>query len=206
MAKPKDAILPETENRTAAGTTIVLMSSVVAIFGLFSLFLTHYHEWNDRLALGVPWPGVATSFAADPGLATQVRVSEVTVKMTKLADQTQALIAQVRLTNDALIPIRNVVVEAILIQDGEDGRKASALCGKNISSRILGRMPRSELTALMRMRPRESVELETGASTTCQVALIGTEEELEEIDEVELRVASVEPRPGHRLSRFRSPE
>lgn len=206
MPKPKDAILPETESRTGAGTTLVLMSSVVVVFGLLSLFLTHYHEWSDRLGLVLPWPGVATSFAADPALAAQVRVSELIVTRTKLADETQALVAEARVTNDSLIPIRNVVVEATLVKDGKEGRKASSLCGKSVSQRILGRMPRSELTALMRMQPAGTVELDTGSSTTCQVALIGTGMEMEDGDEIELRVASVEPTPGHPLSTFRFQE
>ncbi|MFT4571756.1 MAG: hypothetical protein ACI8TX_003112 [Hyphomicrobiaceae bacterium] len=193
MAKVSEAILRHPEHRTGAWTAIVLMLSMVGMFVLFALYLDHDHVFADRLAAALPSPGVGNSLAADPTLAAQVRVDDLTARITMLEDQTTAMIAEARVTNDALIDIQHVVMEASVVTEGRE-RSVLARCGHAVSDRLLKRMPRSEVTALMRITPSDPAVLGSGESTRCQVAIANVREG---IDKVTVRIASAEPIPGH---------
>lgn len=186
--------------RTAAWTALVLMLSLVSTFALFALYLDHDHVFADQLAASLPALGAGTSLAADPTLAAQVRVTEVSARVTKLNDRTMALVTEARVTNDALIDIQHVFMEATILADGRE-RSVIARCGHAVSERLFKRMQRSEVTALMRLTPSEPAVLKSGESTKCQVAIANVKDSVEEVT---VRIASAEPIPGHPAPSFLS--
>jgi hypothetical protein len=198
MASASEAILREPERRTAAWSALVLMLSLVGLFALFALYLDHDHAFADRLAASLPSPGSASSLAADPTLAAQLRVDRMSARIATLDDRSRALVADVRVTNDALIAVRHIFLEARALVGGRE-RSVVARCGHAVSNRLIGRMQRGELAALMELTPSDPGRLEPGESTQCQVAMVGLKDE---VDEVTLRIASAEPVPGHPAPRF----
>ena len=103
-----------------------------------------------------------------------------------------------RLTNDALLSLDAVMVEADAYSAGTLLAQIASACGKPASATLIGRLGREELAALMELPPL-GAHIEPGASVRCQVAFPPLRSE---VDEVRLRVASAEPRPGHPPPRF----
>jgi hypothetical protein len=167
---------------------------MMSAFAILALFMARNHSWTDKVMAEFPLPGPATSLAADPGLAGQIRIGKSRAWYTTLVDRTSALIAEAEVVNDAILPVTNIVVEAHAYQDGSPVRTISGMCGLPVSNRLLQRLPREELGALLDLEPPFSTPLGPGQSMDCQVAFAGLEPGA---DEVVFRVASAEPVPGH---------
>jgi hypothetical protein len=82
--------------------------------------------------------------------------------------------------------------------EGRTKAVATAVCGKSISTRLLGRIGRDEIETLMSLDAPLSVE--PGHTLACQVAFPGV---VPGVEEVVIRIASVEPSPGHHPPVFR---
>ncbi len=186
-------VVPTEPRRTSIWTALVLITSLVAAFVITASFMIRNHEWTDTFLAELPAPGARTSLAADPALAGQMRMLESDAWFARLADQTPALIAETVIVNDALVPVTNVVVEAVLMEDGNRVRTAHVGCGKPVSDRLIGRLRREELRALSDLGASAG-EIATGEQIRCQVAFARMKPGP---DEVVFRIASVEPLPGH---------
>jgi hypothetical protein len=202
MARVPKTIVRDPSTRTPVWSGVVLLTSLVGVFGLLALVMGYNHHWTDSVFARMPWPwpGPATSLAADPGLAEQLRLDEARARFTTLADETLALVVEATVTNDSFIPVRNVVFQAVAFQDEQAVRGATASCGVAVSDRLLRRMPRSELAVLGRIEPDPPEVLEPGQSQVCQVAVPGVPPEAQE---VAVRIASAEPAPNHPSPTFR---
>jgi len=184
-------------------TALVLMTSLTAGFVIIALFMAGNHAWTDAITAALPVPGPATSLAADPGLSSQIRITRSRAWYTTLADQTPTLIAQATVVNDALLPVSNILVEGQAYRDGKAVRSALGVCGRPISNRLIRRLPRDELRALQRLQPPTPTAMVSGSSMECQLAFAGIKPGA---TEVSLRIASVEPLPGHRSPLFHPEE
>lgn len=199
MARRPRTVVPGEPERKSIWTALVLLVSLITTFAILALFMARDHPWTDALLARLPAPGAATSLAADPTLASQMRIVTSQAWYTKLADQTPALVAETVVINDALVPVNNVIVEASVYAGEKHLGTARVSCGKPVSPRMLGRLKRDELRALDDLRPPETRPLATGESLRCQVAFAGIESGAEEVT---FRIASVEPLPGHREPLF----
>ena len=199
MARAPKTYVPVEPRRTSIWTALVLLASLNALFGILALFMARNHAWTDEIMAELPLPGPATSLAADPGLVGQIRIGRRAAWYTTLVDRTPALIAEAEVVNDAIVPVRNVVIEAHAYDDGRPVRTVSGKCGRPVSNRLIGRLPRDELRALLDLEPPESTPLGPGESMDCQVAFAGLEAGA---DEVVFKVSSAEPLPGHSRPRF----
>jgi hypothetical protein len=187
-------IVPNQPQRTSVWATIVLLVSLVATVGIVSLFMVRNHAWAERVLARLPAPGPATSMAADPGLADQIRILAGDAWFTKLGDQTSALVAESIVVNDSPIPVHNVVIEASVVDGAKTVGTVLVSCGKPVSDRLLRRLTREELRALADLTPPASRPLTTGERLRCQVAFSGITPAGQDVT---FRVASVEPYPGH---------
>ncbi len=199
MAVTPKTVVRENKSGSSAWNGVVLLASMIGAFGILTLILANNHELTDAFMAKMPWPGKATSLGTDPSLAGQMRISEQSARLTTLADQTLTLVAEATVTNDSLIPVSHVVLEAQAYENDTPARKASSSCGKSVSDRLLRRLVRGELRTLAGLESREVEVLEPGEDVHCQVALLGVGRTVEEVS---FRVASVEPLPGHRIPRF----
>jgi hypothetical protein len=193
--------VPEEPSASALATPLVLLAALLVSFTLVALFMTHNHAWTDSLMAKLPLPGAEASLAADPSLRSQLTLRDLRAWDATLADQTSLLLAEATVVNDALVPVRRIVVTAEARVDGRVIATQTATCGKAVSSRLLRRMGRDELSALREIDP--PVALEPGEHLPCQLAFAGI---APGIKEVTLRVASAEPLPGHREPAFAPPE
>ena len=177
---------------------LAILGALLGSFALIALFMVHDHTWTDEFMASLPLPGLGMSLAADPSLAPQMRMTNARAWNTILADQTPALMAEADIANDALVPVEHVVVRGEARIEGRIKAVATAVCGKAVSTRLLGRIGRDELETLMSLEAPLSVE--PGHRLACQVAFPGV---MPGVEEVVLRIASVEPSPGHRPPVFR---
>jgi len=177
---------------------LAILGALLASFSLIALFMVHDHTWTDEITAHLPLPGPAMTLAADPSLALQMRMINARAWNTILADQTPTLMAEADIANDALLPVERIVVRAEARIEGRTKAVASAVCGKPISNRLLGRIGRDELETLMSLDAPLSVE--PGHRLACQIAFPGL---VPGVEEVQLRIASVEPSPGHHPPVFR---
>ena len=194
MARRPRTVVPSEPRRTSIWTALVLLTSLIAMFVIVSSFMVRNHEWTDAFLARLPAPGLATSMAADPSLAGQIRIVESGAWFTRLADQSPALVAETVVVNDALVPVKNIVVEAVVLNGEERVSTVRVSCGKPVSDRLIGRLRRDELRALRELENPAARPLSTGEHLRCQVAFAGLKQKA---DEVVIRVASVEPLPGH---------
>ncbi len=194
MARRPQTVVPDQPRHTSIWTTLVLLASLVTTLAIVALFMARNHAWAERVLARLPAPGPATSLAADPGLAQQIRIVASDAWFTKLDDQTSALVAESVVVNDSLVPVRNVVIEASVLQGGTPVATARVSCGKPVSDRLLRRLSREELHALAELEPPATRPLATGERLRCQVAFAGI---APGDQEVTFRIASVEPLPGH---------
>jgi hypothetical protein len=116
---------------------------------------------------------------------------------TTLADQTPVLMMEATVMNDALVPVRRVMVRAEARIDGHKVAAQTGACGKAVSSRLLRRIGRDELAALREIDP--AAPMRPGERSPCQLAFTGI---APGVKEVVLRIASVEPFPGHPARAF----
>lgn len=190
-------VVPEESGPSGLSTPLVVLAALLTTFMLAALFMGQNHTWTDSLMARLPFPGPQTSLAADPSLPSQLRLSNVRAWDAMLADQTPTLIAEASVINDALVPVRRIVVAAEARADGRLIASQTVTCGKWVSSRLLRRIGRDELAALREIDA--SAPLEPGQRMPCQVAFGGIEPGA---NEVVLRIASAEPSPGHRAPAF----
>jgi hypothetical protein len=193
MAVKPRTVIPKRAERSPIWAGIAMLSLMVTFFGLLAVYMARNHPWTDSILQHVPIPATRASLAADAELATQIRIISSRAWYTNLADQTRTLVAEATIVNDALVPLSKVVVEAEAQGQGATVHKQSAVCAGTISRRLLGRLPVEELDTLQELIP--SLEaLEPGETIDCQVAFPGISAGAEE---VVLRIAWVEPLPGH---------
>ncbi len=190
-------------DKSPVWSAIVLLASLCGVFSVLSLFLANNHAWTDAMMRALPFPGAATSFAADPVLAGQLRIVDAQARFTTLGDQTLAVIVEARVVNDALIPVEKIVLEAIAYENEEPLRQMSSECGKSVSDLLLQRMPLEELMAWSNLERPDSAPLQPGRAVACQVAMPAVPSD---VAEVSVRIASVEPLRGHRPPSFRLAE
>jgi hypothetical protein len=193
--------VPEESSPPSVATPVVLLAALLGSFALAALFMIHDHSWTDSLMARLPLPGPSVSLAADPSLASQIRLTHARAWNTLLADQTPVLVAEAWATNDALVPVRRVTVVVEARSDRGSSVTGTVACGVSVSNRLLRRIARDELAALRELEPPMTVE--PGQRLPCQIAFAGMAAEAKE---VVLRVASVEPFPGHRSPAFRPGE
>jgi hypothetical protein len=191
----------EETDAPSGGNALALLGSLLVSFATLALFMTHNHDWTDAVMAALPLPGPSLSLAADPSLSSQVRLVDVRAWDTILGDRTPALVAEAWVTNDALVPIRRIVVEAEARREGRAQAYASTTCGAAVSHRLLKRLARDEIETLRTLEAPAAVE--PGDRLPCQIAFAGVEPGIEE---VVLRIASVEPFPGHHPHAFRPEE
>jgi hypothetical protein len=177
---------------------LAILGALLASFALIALFMVHDHTWTDEITAHMPWPGQGMSLAADPSLEPQMRMINARAWNTILADQTPTLMAEADIVNDALVPVERIMVRAEARTEGRTKAVATAVCGKSISTRLLGRIGRDEIETLMSLDAPLSVE--PGHTLACQVAFPGV---VPGVEEVVIRIASVEPSPGHHPPVFR---
>ena len=143
------------------------------------------------LLIGIP-SGKRNELVLGPKVVDSIDSSEAW--FARLGDQSSTLVAETVIVNDALLPVTNVVVEAVVMEEGNRIRRAHAGCGRPVSDRLIGRLRRDELKALNTLEVSSTGELATGETIRCQVAFARLEPGP---DEVVFRIASVEPLPGH---------
>lgn len=180
----------------------MLLGFLVCSFGILTLILSHNHSLTDRILSHIPVPGPKTSLAADPGLVKQMRMETVKAHLTYLSDREPTMVVTASVTNDALLPVANLVSEATGFVDGKAVASRSGRCGRVVSTRLLGRMRSEELNVLQNIGPPAHVSTPPGEELTCQVMLTGSR--AEEFDRVEFRIVSVEPLRNHHHPRFAS--
>jgi hypothetical protein len=194
MARAPRAIVREEPKETSAWSAVVLMASAVGAFALFALFLAYNHRWTDTLIARIPAPGAALDLANDGIIAEQLRLTDLRTEHLTLSDRSVALLFEATIVNDAAVPVRGIVIAVEGFRDGKKVAEGTAGCGKNVSERLLKRLSRDEVVALMALDTSEKVVLDSGARTGCQVALTGLRTD---VDEVSYRIASAEPIAGH---------
>jgi hypothetical protein len=194
-------VVPKSAGTPSFGTPLVLLAALLGSFAIVALVMVRNHSWTDSVMAMLPLPGPSASFAADPSLTTQLRVSDARAWNATLGDQTPALVADASVTNDALVPVRHIMLEAEARAHGRLVAVETVGCGKTVSNRLLRRIGRDEIGALREIDASSPVQ--PGASIPCQVAFAGV---AAGVDEVVLRVASVEPLPGHGPAVFRPRE
>ncbi len=187
-------VITREHRRASIWTALVLLGSLVCGFGLVTLLLTHNHSWTDALLRRLPSPGGRSSLAAGAGLIAQMRTKNAAARLAHLSDKSTALIVRSDVVNESMIPVSNIVVEAVVLTDNHRIVSARSQCGKVVSETLLNRLPRDELDTLLEVPVPSDTTLAPGATLQCQIALPGIGEAA---DEVEFRVASVEPFPGH---------
>ena len=195
MARAPRAIVRDEPKETSAWSAVVLMASAVGAFALFSLFLAFNHPWTDALIARLPAPGPALSLAHDGIVAEQLRIVDVHTGHLTLADRSTALLFEATVVNDAALPVHGIVIEVEGFRETKRIAGSASTCGKNVSERLLKRLSRDEVTALMEMETGERVVLDSGGRVGCQVVLTGLRTEVAEIS---YRIASAEPTADHR--------
>jgi hypothetical protein len=196
MPRSPRAIVPEEPKETSAWSAVVLMASSVGAFALLALFLANNHGWTDALLSRMPTPGSAMSLAGDGIVAEQLRVTDVRTEHLTLSDRSVALLLEATVTNDSSIPVRGIILDIEGFRDGEHVAGAQGTCGKNVSVRLLKRLSRDEVVALMELATPEQETLLPGEKVGCQVALTQLKTEVEEVS---YTIASAEPISGHPL-------
>jgi hypothetical protein len=196
MPRSPRAIVPEEPKETSAWSAVVLMASSVGGFALLALFLANNHGWTDALLSRLPTPGSAMSLAGDGIVAEQLRVTDVRTEHLTLSDRSVALLLEATVTNDSSIPVRGIILDIEGFRDGQHVAGAQGTCGKNVSVRLLKRLSRDEVVALMELATPENQTLQPGEKVGCQVALTQLKTEVEEVS---YRIASAEPISGHPL-------
>jgi hypothetical protein len=191
LARSHRAIVPDDPKETSAWSAVVLMASAVGAFVLLALFLANNHRWTDHILAALPSPG--GSLANDGIVAEQLRITGVRTEHLTLADRSVALLFEATIVNDSSIPVRAILVDVEGWRDDKSVGTAEGTCGKNVSVRLLKRLSRDEVTALMRLETPSEV-LAPGEKTECQVALTQLRTEVEEVS---YRVASAEPGADH---------
>lgn len=190
MARPPRAIVRDEPEEASAWSAVVLMASAVAAFGLFALFLVYDHEWTDALIARLPAPGAARRLSYDAVLAGQMRVIDVEAKHLTLADRSTALVVEADVVNDASMAVRGVVLGVDGFAGDERIATGYSACGNKVSERLLKRLSRDEVAALMGLDYSEKLVLEPGERVECQVAIAPMKSAAAEIS---YRIASVEP-------------
>jgi hypothetical protein len=196
MPRSPRAIVPEEPKETSAWSAVVLMASSVGGFALLALFLANNHGWTDALLSRLPTPGSAMSLAGDGIVAEQLRVTDVRTEHLTLSDRSVALLLEATVTNDSSIPVRGIILDIEGFRDGQHVAGAQGTCGKNVSVRLLKRLSRDEVVALMELATPENQTLQPGEKVGCQVALTQLKTEVEEVS---YTIASAEPISGHPL-------
>jgi hypothetical protein len=107
-----------------------------------------------------------------------------------------ALLLEATVTNDSSIPVRGIILDIEGFRDGQHVAGAQGTCGKNVSVRLLKRLSRDEVVALMELATPENQTLQPGEKVGCQVALTQLKTEVEEVS---YTIASAEPISGHPL-------
>jgi len=197
MARPQPAktVVPEQPRVASIWTVLLLLLALLVTASLTAVFMVTHHTWTERVMSALPVPGPMASLAADPSLIAQMRLERPHAWIAHSADRIPVLVVEAEVANAALIEVVNVTLEALAL--GPDGRllaRRRALCGKPLSRRLLGRLRVEEIAAATSARPARPLALEPGHRTRCQVAFAGLEPG---VSEVSLRIASVEPLPGH---------
>ncbi len=186
-------VVPDDEaQRASFAHALLLFALSLFVFVLIALFMTRNHTWTDRVMAALPLPGARTTLAADPSLVGQVRIVAPRAWTIELADRTPAVVAEARVVNDARVSIRRIVLEGALRADGRSAAVRSALCGKTLSPRLLRRLRADELGAFDRIDVPS--RLEPGRAAPCQIVFTGV---ASRVENVVLRIASVEPDPNH---------
>lgn len=197
MPRSPRAIVPEEPKETSAWSAVVLMASSVGAFALLAVFLANNHEWTDALLSRMPTPGAGFSLAGDGIVAEQLRIGEVRTEHLTLSDRSVALLFEATVTNDSSIPVRGIILDVEGFRDGNSVGGAQGTCGKNASVRLLKRLSRDEVVALMELETPEHQTLMPGEKVGCQVALTQLRTEVEE---VAYSIASAEATSGHPLA------
>ena len=172
----------------------MLMASSVGAFALLSVFLAFNHRWTDALLSFIPAWGAPHSLANDGVLAEQLRITELRTEHLTLSDRSVALLLEATVVNDSSVPVRGIVLEMEGFRDGNSVGQASGTCGKNVSVRLLKRLSRDEVTALMELTTPGDGTLPSGERMGCQVTLTQLRTE---VDEISYRIAAAEPTPDH---------
>jgi hypothetical protein len=196
MPRSPRAIVPEEPKETSAWSAVVLMASSVGAFALLALFLANNHGWTDALLSRMPTPGSAMSLAGDGIVAEQLRVTDVRTEHLTLSDRSVALLFEATVTNDSSIPVRGIILDVEGFREGAHVAGAQGTCGKNASVRLLKRLSRDEVVALMELATPEKETLLPGEKVGCQVALTQLRTEVEEVS---YTIASAEPTSDHPL-------
>jgi len=189
--------VPEETSASTLATALTLLSALLLTFGLVALFMVRNHSWTDSVMATLPFPGPRATLAADPALVPQMHLGDLRAWDATLADQTPALITEAAVTNDALVSVRRIMVTAEARIDGHTVAMQTTACGKSVSNRLLRRIGRDELAALREIDPPGPVR--PGERLPCQLAFTGI---APGVKEVVLRIASVEPFPGHPARAF----
>jgi hypothetical protein len=199
MAPEPRTVFPKLTNRSPVWPAAIMLGALVTFYGLLAVYMARDHAWTDSVLQQVPLPATRATLAADAELASHLRIVSSRAWYTKLGDQTRTLVAEATVVNDALIPLSKVIIEASAQAQGAAVLTRSVVCGGAVSRRLLGRLPVEELDTLQELIPSLDA-LEPGRTIDCQVAFpdIGTGAE-----EVVLRIAWVEPLPGHPRPLFR---
>lgn len=194
MARSPRAIVPEEPKEASPWSAVVLMASSVGAFALVSLFLATNHRWTDLLLASMPSLTPAIRLSSDGVIAEQMRIVDVRTEHLTLSDRSSALLFEATVVNDAAMPVLGIVLEVEGFREGDLVATSSGTCGKNVSVRLLKRLSRDEVAALMQLATPDSEVLASGARTGCQVALTGLRTEIEEVS---FRIAAVEPIADH---------
>jgi hypothetical protein len=182
------------QRRKSIGSALVLLGALNVAFGILSVFMMRNHAWTDRFMASLPIPGTGTSMAADPSLMRQMKIGATRAWYVTLADQSSTLVAETEVANDSPLPVTKIVVEAHAYDDGVPVRTVSTMCGLSVSQRLIGRLTREDLAALLDLAPPAPLPVAPGETIRCQLAFPGLKEGAEE---VAFRIASAEPFPGH---------
>jgi hypothetical protein len=193
-AQAKTYVPPREQRRKSIGSALVLLGALNVTFGILSVFMTRNHAWTDEFMASLPLPGTGTSMAADPSLMRQAKIGATRAWYATLADQSSTLLAETEVTNESALPVTKIVVEAHAYDDGVPVRTVSTMCGLSVSGRLIGRLTREDLSALLDLAPPSPLPVAPGKTIRCQLAFPGLKEGAEE---VAFRIASVEPFPGH---------
>ena len=199
MANKPRTVIPSNSERSPVWPALYMLGALVTFYGLLAVYMSRDHAWTDEVLQHVPIPASRASLAAEPDLATQVRIVSSRAWYTNLSDQTRTLVAEATVVNDALVPLSKVIVEAQAQAPGAKAQSRNVVCAGAVSRRLLGRLPVEELDTLQDLVPSLSA-LEPGGKIDCQVAFAGIEAGAEEVI---LRIAWVEPLPGHPRPLFR---
>ena len=194
MAKaPLEIVSPEPRD-LSLWSPLVLMASAVAAFAIFTVFLVADHRFTDRLLDRLPAiPGWGHP-ASDAPLVAQVRVLGPVSANVVLADRSRAFLWQATVVNDSALPLTGI---ELALEGHAGGKKIAAFeggCGKNVSERLIKRLTRGEVTALMELPAGEDLVLQPGERAGCQLVLTGLRAE---VDEATYRVTEARPASAH---------